>query len=83
MDFYQISLKDGEGNVTMGANATMYNCKNNVVVIPSGKIVLLQDLENYLVIEKDNLIMICKKDDLAQIRRMMTDAEVKYGTSLT
>ena len=82
-DFYRISLKDNQGNVLVGANATFYNCEDNVVVIPNGKIVLLQDLKGYLVVEKDNCLLICKKDDTSQIRRMMTDAEVKFGNSLS
>jgi Mannose-1-phosphate guanylyltransferase len=82
-DYYSISLKDSNRNVVNNARTSLYNCHDNVVIVSNEKIVLLQDLEGYLIIEKDNVIMICKKDDTAQIRRMMTDAEVKYNSSLS
>ncbi len=81
--FYQISQKDSHGNVILTPQATLYNCHNNIVMASQGKIVLLSDLDGYLVVENDNVIMLCKKDDTSQIRRMMTDAQLKYGDSVS
>ena len=77
--YYQISQKDGHGNVLLSPKTTLYNCHNNIVMASPGKVVLLSDLDDYLVVENDNIIMLCKKDDAQQIRRMMTDAQLKYG----
>ena len=82
-DFYRISSKDNEGNMVAGANAVFYDSEDNIVATPNGKKVMLQDLHGYLVAEKDDLLIICKKDDTAQLRRMMTDADVKFGKSLS
>ncbi len=82
-DFYRISSKDRDGNVMVEANAVFYNCQDNIVAVPNGKKIMLQDLQGYLVVEKDDLLIICKKDDMSQIRRMMTDADVKFGRSLS
>ena len=81
--FYHISQKDGHGNIIMTPRTTLYNSHNNVVMTSAEKCVLLSDLDGYLVIENEGVIMICKKDDMGQIRRMMTDAIMKYGSTVS
>lgn len=81
--YYQVSQKDGHGNVVMNARTTFYNSHNNVVLTSPEKIVMASDIDDYLVIENNNVIMICKRDDIAQVRHMMTDAKMKYGNSVS
>ena len=81
--YYQVSQKDGHGNVVMNARTTFYNSHNNVVLTSPEKIVFASDIDNYLIVESGNVIMLCKRDDMAQVRHMMTDAEMKYGHSIS
>ena len=76
---YEISEKDENQNVTAGSNVSMYNCKNNIVIMPKNKLVVMQDLDGYLVTEKGNAILICKKDDHDAQRNFFNDMEMKYG----
>lgn len=46
---------------------------------PKDKLVVVQDLENYLIAEQGNALLICKKDDQNAIRKFVNDAEMKFG----
>lgn len=76
---YDISPKDHDGNVILHSNTLLYNCKDNVVLIPEGKLAVIQDLDGYLVAARDNALLICKKDDHHAIRKFVNDVEMKFG----
>lgn len=57
----------------------MYDCKDNIVVLPKGKLAVLQNMEGYLVAESDNVLLICKKDEENAIRKFVNDAQIKMG----
>lgn len=81
--FYQVAQKDNHGNVVMQPRSTLYNSHNNIIMTRAEKAVLVSDLDGYILIENDDVIMICKKDDSGQIRRIMTDAEMKFGSEVS
>ena len=76
---YDASPKDKNQNVTTHSNALLYNCKDNIIMTPKDKLVVVQDLEGYLVAEQGNALLICKKDDQNAIRKFVNDAEMKFG----
>lgn len=76
---YDASPKDHDRNVILNSNTLLYNCKDNVVLIPEGKLAVIQDLEGYLVAARDNALLICKKDDHHAIRKFVNDVEMKFG----
>ncbi|MBL7916908.1 MAG: mannose-1-phosphate guanylyltransferase, partial [Bacteroidia bacterium] len=71
--------KDEEHNAIVGKNVMIYNSKNCVVHVPNDKLVVLQGLENYIVVESDNILLVCKKEDEQQIRNFVNDVKVKKG----
>ncbi|MDY4513343.1 MAG: mannose-1-phosphate guanylyltransferase [Paludibacteraceae bacterium] len=76
---YEISDKDPDGNATLHGRSLNYNCHDNLVVLPSGKIAVLQDLDNYLVAEEGNVLLVCKKDEEHKLRQYVTDVEMQFG----
>ena len=50
-----------------------------MIAVPNGKLVVLQDLENYLVADTDNVLLVCKKDNEGVIRKYVNDVQVKLG----
>ena len=76
---YDLSPKDESGNVVLKCQSQLYNCKNNMVTLPAGKLVVIDGLEGYLVAESDNVLLICKKDEEHAIRRYVNDAQIKMG----
>lgn len=76
---YDASPKDENRNVIVNSNTLLYNCKENIILMPEDKLAVIQDLEGYLVIERGNALLICKKDDQNAIRKFVNDVEMKFG----
>ena len=76
---YDLSPKDKSGNVTLKCRSLIYNCSNNIVVLPNDKLAVIDGLEGYLVAESDNVLLICKKDEEHTIRKYVNDTQIKLG----
>lgn len=76
---YDASPKDINHNVILNSNSLLYDCKENIVLMPKGKLVVAEGLEGYLIAEHDNVLLICKKDDQNSIRKFVNDVEMKFG----
>lgn len=76
---YEIRSKDEAGNSVVGRNVMMYDAKNCVVNMPKDKLVVIQGLEDYIVVEDDAILLICKKEDEQQIRKFVNDVMVNKG----
>jgi mannose-1-phosphate guanylyltransferase len=47
--------------------------------VPKDKLVILQGLDDYIVVESDGILLICKKEDEQQIRTFVNDVKVTKG----
>ena len=70
---------DELGNATVGKNVMLYDTENSIVHVPKNKLVVLQGLKDYIVVESDNILLICKKVDEQQIRNFVNDVKVQKG----
>ena len=71
--------KDKNNNAIVGRNIITYDCNNCIVQVPKEKLVVLQGLEDFIVVESEGVLMICKKQDEQQIRNFVNDVKVKKG----
>ncbi len=71
--------KDKKNNAIVGKNVINYDTKNCIVHVPKDKLVVIQGLEDYIVVESENTLMICKKQDEQQIRNFVNDVKVLKG----
>ena len=76
---YENSQKDEGNNSIKGGDVFTYQTQNCIVNMPKGKVVVLQGLDGYIVVESDNTLLICKKDDEQQIRQFVSDVEMVKG----
>lgn len=76
---HEASPKDLHKNVIINGNTLLYDCNNNIIAMPKGKLVVLQGLEDYLVADTDNVLLICRKGDENTIRRYVNDVQIKLG----
>ena len=81
-NYYDLQQKDPDGNVTGSVRHLLYDSRSNLLNISSDKVVILQDLEGYMVVDTDRVLMVCRKDDPALIRRIMNDAQMKFGSEV-
>jgi len=76
---YDIREKDENNNVSSGENVMLYDTQNCIIRMPQDKLVVVQGLDNFIVIEDDNKLLICNKDEEQQIRQFVTDIKVDKG----
>ena len=76
---YDLSSKDENQNVTLRCKSMIYNGNNNIIVLPEGKLAVIDGLDGYLIAENDNVLLICKKDEEHAIRKYVNDTQLKFG----
>lgn len=76
---YNHIKKDGKENAIVGKNVMMYDSKNCIVNISKDKLVVVEGLHDYIVVESDDIILICKKQDEQRIRDFVNDVKLKKG----
>lgn len=76
---YTIRDKDENNNASVGNNIMLYNTKNCIVNVPKNKLVVLQGLDDYIVVEEDDTLLVCRKADEQQIRQFVADVKVEKG----
>ncbi len=76
---YTIRDKDADSNAVVGNNVMLYNSKDCIVNMPKDKLVVLQGLDDYIVVENDNTLLVCRKEDEQQIRQFVADIKVEKG----
>ena len=76
---YEIRNKDAHENAVMGNNVMLYESKNCIVNVPKDKLVVLQGLDNYIVVEDNNTLLVCRKEDEQHIRQFVTDVKLEKG----
>jgi len=64
-------------NAVQGSNVFLYDSADNIVKIPEEKLVVLQGLNGYIVVENDDILLVCKKEDEQQIKEFVADVKKK------
>ncbi|MDD5571230.1 MAG: sugar phosphate nucleotidyltransferase [Bacteroidales bacterium] len=76
---YDNSEKNKQGNVITGNNVLLYDSKNCIVKFPSEKLAVVHGMNDYIIVESDNTLLICKKTEEQQIRQFVNDVKIKKG----
>ena len=64
---------DEHQNAIQGNKVMLYNSSNNIVNVPKDKLVVLQGLSGYIVVESEGTLLVCKKEDEQQIKQFVAD----------
>jgi len=76
---YENKQKDEERNAVAGENVLLYNTKNCIIDVPTEKLVVLQGLDGYIVVESEGTLMVCRMEDEQQIRQFVNDVRMNMG----
>ena len=71
--------KDEHNNAAVNGDVIFRNSSNNIVRTQSGKKVVIQGLDNFIVVEKDDVLLICPKDAEQEIKEIATEAKNTFG----
>ncbi|MEO0472442.1 MAG: sugar phosphate nucleotidyltransferase, partial [Bacteroidota bacterium] len=76
---HQNTSPDMHGNAVHG-NAVVYDSFDNMIkTTHNGKMVVVKGLEGYIVVDTDDALLICKKDDEQFIKQIVSDMKTKHG----
>lgn len=77
---YEMAEKDYVGNAVMPSeHVMMFDSANCMVNVPSKKLVILQSLHNYIVVEANNTLLICPRSEEQNIKNIVADVKAKFG----
>ena len=76
---YETYDHDYLGNAVSGKNVMIYNSAHSMVMVPDDKLVVLQGLDGYCVIDTGDVLLICKKEKEQQIKQITADIKSKKG----
>jgi len=76
---YAFADKNADGNVIQGRNVVVYDTHNCIVNVPKDKLVVLQGMEDMIVVESDGILLVCKRDEEQQIKRIVNDVKATKG----
>jgi mannose-1-phosphate guanylyltransferase (GDP) (EC 2.7.7.22) len=76
---YENSIKDDNQNAIQGDNVMLYESKDCLVNAPNEKLVVVQGLKDYIVIDTDKTLLICRKRDEQEIRKFVNDVKITKG----
>jgi mannose-1-phosphate guanylyltransferase len=76
---YEHSTKDENENAVKSDKFMSYDTKDCIIKSKNGKLMVVQGLEDYIVVDTDDVLLICKKQDEQQIRKFVNDVTLKYG----
>ena len=71
--------KDNNQNATVGGHVIYRDAENNIVRTQAGKRVVIQGLKDYIVVEKDDVLLICPKSEEQEIKQITSDVKTKFG----
>lgn len=72
---YERYEKDYLGNAVSGKNVMIFDASNNMIMVPDEKLVVIQDLENFIIVDTGSVLLICPRHKEQDIK--MITAEVK------
>jgi mannose-1-phosphate guanylyltransferase len=75
---YEFSPKNKDSNVLKG-NIMTYETTNCMVRTPTERLVVLQGLDNYIVVEHNNVLLICQKDEEQRIKQILEEVNRNKG----
>ena len=69
-------IVDSSGNVVHSGNCELYDCRNNLIILPDDKKTIIQGLEGYFFCSTDDVVVICPLDE-KNIRHFRADLQTK------
>lgn len=71
---YQLSKKDADGNVVPEYVQT-YNTSNCMIKAPNGKVVVVDSLHDYIVVDTPDALLICPQSNEQHIKQVLDDVK--------
>lgn len=77
---YDVSKRDDQDNAIVASDSITYKCNGNLIIESSSrrKLVLTDDLSDMLVVDTDDVLVICNRHNEQAFKKYLNDIKVKY-----
>ena len=76
---FDIRQKDDNNNAIVGKNVLTFDSKNCIVNMPEDKLVVMQGLDDFIVVEDEGILLLCRKQDEQNIREIVNKVKIEKG----
>ena len=76
---YENLEKDYLENAVVGDNVMVFDASKNIVHTDNKKLILLQGLEDFIVVDTKDVLLICKKDKEQEIKEYLAEVKRNKG----
>ena len=66
---------DENRNAVQGNKVMLYDSADNIIKVPNDKVVVMQGMNGYIVVENEGILLICKKENEQQIKEFVADVK--------
>ena len=72
--------KSDDDNVVIDSSVLLDDSHNKVIKLPKDHLAIINGFDGYIVAEKDNVLLICRKEDSsALVRKFVNEVQMKKG----
>lgn len=79
---YDKLAKDDQSNAVVNARVVASNAKNNMIRTKNNKVVVVDGLSDYIIVEKEDVLVIVPKSKEQDIKAFRNEVQEKYGNQL-
>ena len=73
------NLQNDELNTTLNVQLHAVDASNNLVVSEKEKLVVIKGLDGYFIVDTDDALLICKKDQEQEVKKLVGDIRKRYN----
>ena len=70
--YEQLKL-DSNSNAVQAKNVMLYDSSNNIIKLRDNRLAVIQGLDGYIIVENEDALLICRKEDEQKIKNFVTD----------
>jgi mannose-1-phosphate guanylyltransferase len=76
---HEHQTKDSRGNAISGEGVFGYELDGCIIRIPDDKLAVIEGLKDYIVVESDGILLVCRKSEEQSIRQFVNEVKMKKG----
>ena len=76
---YQHSRKDRYANAAPSDNCFFYDTRSSIVSLPNEKIAVISGLKEYIVVDTEDVLMICPRSEEQRIKKFIDEVKFQKG----
>ena len=80
---YQQSRKDKYANAKPAQGCYTYDTRNTIISLPKDKVAIISGLRDYIVVDTEDVLMICPRSEEQNIKKYIDDVKFNQGDNFS